>query len=199
MPCISETVRCCGGTLPSSGLEISQARNKLRHVPHASAGFVHGLDFKIWKWQWYAAPKSRVTFAGLHGVVIQEDGILWDSHTQSFTYDFCWMFLLLFLTRKFCLLILMAEIMNIIVLWDVMCYSGRLYLTFLFCSENGGRKFLRNVGYNPPDYTSSYPRRQIVFLWSISGSFLTQIYILFFLRKVCPRLYNWVLAGNIRM
>jgi hypothetical protein len=165
MPCISERARRYGGTLPSSGLEISQARNKLRHVPPASAGFLLGLDFRTWKWQRYVAPKRRETFAGLHDVLIQEDGTLWDSHIQSFTYDFCQMFLLLFLTRKLGLLILTAEIVNIIVLWDVMCYSGRLYLTFLFCPENGDRKFLRSVGYDPPDYTSSYPRRQIVFLW----------------------------------
>jgi hypothetical protein len=71
----------------------------------------------------------RVTFAGLHGVAIQEDGKLRDFHIQSFTYDFCRMFLLLFLARKLCLLVLKVEIMNIIALWDVMCYCGRLYLT----------------------------------------------------------------------
>jgi hypothetical protein len=47
-----------------------------------------------------------------------------------------------------------AVVMKSIILWDVMPCSP----LSLFDPEDGGEKFLRNVGRNSTDYTAPYPR-----------------------------------------
>jgi hypothetical protein len=52
-----------------------------------------------------------------------------------------------------------AVVMKSIIFWDMTPCSPLSCCTYFFNPEDGGDKFLRNVGRNSTNYMASYPRR----------------------------------------